>query len=180
MRSAFPSQLCNRTIRINCTTMRVRAIKVESQRGIRRTSRTFSIAALVLLTAALTACGGSSNGSKIYVVGLGTPNVQILAVSSSGGLTADTTNLAGTGSQPDAIILAGHFAYVLDSTGGIQPGGISEYAISGSGTLSAARTATALGTATLTATPPKTGLNPLSMAIHSNGKFVFVANRGSN
>jgi 6-phosphogluconolactonase len=160
--------------------MRVRAIAVEPQRSIRRTARTFFLAALVLLTAALTACGGSSNGKKIYVVGLGTPNVQIFGASSSGGLTADTTDLAGTGSRPDAIILTRHFAYVLDSTGGAQPGGISEYTIGGSGTLSAARTAQALSTTTVTSTPPKTGLNPLSMVMDSNGKFVFVANQGSN
>ena len=160
--------------------MRVRASTIKSQCGIRRTARTFSIAVLGLLTAVLTACGGSSNGNKIYVVGLGTPNVQILAVSSSGGLTANTTNLAGTGSRPDAIILTGHFAYVLDSTGGVQPGGISEYTVGSSGTLSAARTAAALSSSTGTATPPKTGLNPLSMVMHSNGKFVLVANQGSN
>jgi DNA-binding beta-propeller fold protein YncE len=160
--------------------MRVRAVAVEPRCSIGRTARTFSIAALVLLTAALTACSGSSNGKKIYVVGLGTPNVQIFAVTSSGGLAADTTDLAGTGSRPDAIILTRHFAYVLDSTGGAQPGGISEFAITGSGTLSAARTAQALSTTTVTATPPKTGLNPLSMVIDSAGKFVFVANQGSN
>ncbi len=160
--------------------MRVRAITVEPQCSIRRIARTFSIAAIVLLTAALTACGGSSNGKKIYVVGLGTPNVQIFGASSSGGLTADTSNLAGTGSRPDAIILTRHFAYVLDSTGGALQGGISEYTIAGSGTLSAARTAQILSTTTVTATPPKTGLNPLSMVIDSNGKFVFVANQGSN
>lgn len=160
--------------------MCVRAITVKSQQSIRRTARTLSIAALVLLTAALTACGGSSNGKKIYVVGLGTPNVQIFAVSSSGGLTADTTNLAGTGSRPDAIIVAGHFAYVLDSTGGVQPGGISEFTVGGAGTLSAARTAVALSSSTVLATPPKTGLNPLSMVMHPNGKFVLVANQGSN
>jgi 6-phosphogluconolactonase (cycloisomerase 2 family) len=133
-----------------------------------------------LLAAALTACGGSGNGNKIYVVGLGTPNVQIFAVSGSGGLTADTTNLAGTGSRPDGIILTRHFAYVLDSTGGAQPGGISEYTVGGSGTLAAARTAQALSTTTVTATPPQTGLNPLSMVMDSKGKFVFVANQGSN
>jgi 6-phosphogluconolactonase (cycloisomerase 2 family) len=160
--------------------MRVRAITLKSQCGICRTARTFSIAALGLLTAVLTACGGSSNGKKIYVVGLGTPNVQILAVSSSGGLTADTTNLAGTGSRPDAILLTGHYAYVLDSTGGVQPGGISEYTVGGSGILAAARTSIALSSSTVNATPPKTGLNPLSMVMHSNGKFVFVANQGSN
>jgi 6-phosphogluconolactonase len=138
------------------------------------------MAVLGLLSVVWTACGGSSNGSKIYVVGLGTPNVQIFAASSSGGLTADTTNLAGTGSRPDAIILAHHFAYVLDSAGGVQPGGISEYTVGGSGTLSAARTAIALSSTTVTATPPKTGLNPLSMVMDSKGKFVFVANQGSN
>ncbi len=160
--------------------MRVRAITVKPQCSIRRTARKFSIAAIVLLTAALTACGSSSNGKKIYVVGLGTPNVQIFGASNSGGLTADTTNLAGTGSRPDAIILSRHFAYVLDSTGGAQPGGISEYTIGGSGTLSPARTAQVLSTTTVTATPPKTGLNPLSMVMDSSGKFVLVANQGSN
>jgi 6-phosphogluconolactonase (cycloisomerase 2 family) len=177
-------QLCNRTIYIQGNVMRVRvrfrAITGEPRWSIRRIARTFSIAALVLLTACLAGCGGSSSGKKIYVVGLGTPNVLILGVSSSGALTADTTDLAGTGSRPDAIILARHFAYVLDSTGGAQPGGISEYKIGGAGTLSAARTAQALSTTTVTATPPKTGLNPLAMAIDSNGKFVFTANQGSN
>ena len=160
--------------------MRGRVVAVEPQRSVRWTARAFFLAVLVLLTVALTACGGSSNGKKIYVVGLGTPNVQIFGVSGSGGLTADTTNLTGTGSRPNAVILTRHFAYVLDSTGGAQPGGISEYTISSKGTLAAARTAQALSTTTVNATPPKTGLNPLSMVIDSNGKFVFVANQGSN
>jgi 6-phosphogluconolactonase len=161
--------------------MRDCTITVESQCSIRRIVRTFSKAALVLLTAALAACGGgSSNGNKIYVVGLGTPNVQIFGVSSSGGLTADTTDLAGAGSRPDAIVLTRHYAYVLDSTGGAQPGGISEYSVGGSGTLAAARTAQALSNTTVSSTPPKTGLNPLAMVVGSNGNFVFVANQGSN
>jgi 6-phosphogluconolactonase (cycloisomerase 2 family) len=160
--------------------MHVRAITVEPRSNDQRTSRMFSMVALGLLIAVLMGCGGSSNGKKIYVVGLGTPNVQIFEASGSGALTADTTHLAGTGSRPDAIVLSRKYAYVLDSAGGVQPGGISEFTIGGSGTLSAARTAVALSNTSIPATPPKTGLNPLSMVMDSNGKFVFVANQGSN
>lgn len=143
--------------------------------------RVAGAAVALLLIAALVACGGSSGGGpKIYVVGLGASNVEIFTSSDSGVLTADMTDLAGTGSRPDAIVLNSHYAYVLDSTGGAQPGGVSEYTVGGKGTLSAARTALALSNNNISATPPKTGLNPAAMVEDSKGQYVFVANQGSN
>ncbi len=137
-------------------------------------------AAAVALMLALAGCGGSSAGNKLYVVGLGTPNVEIFDVSSAGALTADTTNLIGTGSRPDAIMLTRKYAYVLDSAGGTQPGTITEYKFNGTGTLSLERTSDVLSTTSLPSTPPKTGLNPTAMAMDSNNKFMFTANQGSN
>jgi 6-phosphogluconolactonase len=158
--------------------MRVRGITVEPRCNFLPV-RIFSAAAVALVLAALTACG-SSAGRKLNVVGLGSSDVQMFAVSDSGVLTADTTHFAGTGSRPDAIVLNRHFAYVLDSAGGAQPGAISEYTVGSSGALSATNLTTAASTAAVAATPPKTGLNPVAMIVESTGKFVCVANQGSN
>jgi 6-phosphogluconolactonase (cycloisomerase 2 family) len=152
--------------------------RIESPCGIARIV-VIATAAVVLLAMALTGCGSSSHAKKIYVVGVGTPNVEMFDVSSSGMLTANTS-FAGTGGQPDAIIVGRKFAYVLDSSGASQPGGITEYLVAGTGTLSSARTSQVLSTTTLSATPPKTGINPLAMVIDANSKFVFVANQASD
>jgi hypothetical protein len=46
---------------------------------------------VVLMLAVLAACGGGA-GRKLYVVGLGSPDVQTFGASGSGVLTADTTH----------------------------------------------------------------------------------------
>ncbi|MGZ4812004.1 MAG: lactonase family protein [Terriglobales bacterium] len=155
-------------------------VVVSIQRQCRRLAgRAVSIVVLLLLFGAYVACGGGGSAAKLYVVGLGLADVQSFSVASSGTLSADAT-VFGTGSRPDAIVLTHHFAYVLNAASAAQPGAISEFALKSNGTLSPARTATALSTTNLSATPPKTGLNPLAMVADSKTKFVFVANQGSN
>jgi 6-phosphogluconolactonase len=152
---------------------------VPMQRQCRKPGgRVVSIAVLLLPFGVYVACGGGS-AAKLYVVGLGLSDVQSFSVSSSGTLSADTT-VVGTGSRPDAIVLTRHFAYVLNAASAAQPGSISEFTVSSKGAFSQARTTTVLSNTTLSATPPKTGLNPLAMAADAKTQFIFVANQGSN
>ena len=135
--------------------------------------------AIVLTLAVLAACGGGAS-RKLYVVGLGSPDVHTFGVSGSGMLTPDTMHFAGTGSRPDGIVVNRHFAYVLDASGAPQPGAISEYTVGSSGLLTAITVTTTSSTTSVAATPPATGVNPVAMILDSTRKFVCVANQGSN
>jgi 6-phosphogluconolactonase (cycloisomerase 2 family) len=148
---------------------------------VRRTSWvrgwfTLSVTALVLT--ALCGCGGST-AKVLYAVGPNSPNVTIFTVSTSGELTPRTDSVS-TGSNPVAIAVDPRlrFAYVVDSAGGITPGGISQYTLNaGSGALAVA-TLPATGGTTSPSTPIETGIGPVAIAIDSTGAFVFVATTG--
>ncbi|MFI5089261.1 MAG: lactonase family protein [Terriglobales bacterium] len=138
-----------------------------------------SLVALVL--GGVGGCGGGGGSKILYAVGLGSPNVTTLTVSSAGALTA-TSNFASTGSAPDVIGIDPllRFAYVVDSAGGIGAGGVSQYLLSRStGILTIATFSSTNGTAPAS-TPVPTGVNPSALSIDGSGFFVFVANQGSN
>jgi 6-phosphogluconolactonase (cycloisomerase 2 family) len=149
----------------------------------RRTSwvrRWFTLSVLPVLLAALCGCGGRAQ-KALYAVGLDSPNVTIFTVSSSGELTLLSDSVS-TGSAPVAIALDPHFhfAYVVDSAGGIGPGGVSQYTVNaGSGALAVALLPTT-GGAALPSTPVETGVSPAAIAIDASAAFVFVANQGSS
>jgi 6-phosphogluconolactonase (cycloisomerase 2 family) len=140
-----------------------------------------AVAATTLVVGVICGCGGGSSPSKVvYAVGLGSPNVAIFTISGSGGLSPVTS--VNTGSGPDAIAIdPGHrFAYIVDSAGGVGPGGVSQYILdSKSGFLTAATISTNNGTAP-PAAPAETGTNPVAMVIDVTGTYAFVANQGSN
>ena len=147
-----------------------------------RTLRTrwlgLSLVALVL--GGVGGCGGGGGSKTLYAVGLGSPNVTILTVLSSGALTF--TNSVGTGSAPDAIAIDPQlrFAYVVDSADGIGPGGVSQYVLNrNSGSLAVATLPAIAGGTTSPSTPIETGVGPAAIAIDSTGTFVFVANTGA-
>ncbi len=156
----------------------------------RRTSwvrRWFTLSMMALVLAALCGCGGSAQ-KVLYAVGLGSPNVTIFTVSSSGALTV-TSDSVSTKSAPDAIGIDPllRFAYIVDSAcssvdrstcGGL--GGVSQYTLNaGSGALAVVTIAASNGT-TPPSSPVPTGVNPTAIAIDSTGTFVFVANQGSD
>ncbi len=137
-----------------------------------------SLVALVL--AGVGGCGGSGGGSKIlYVLGLGSPNVSIFAVSGGGALTF--TGSVSTGAAPNAIGIDPmlRFAYVVDSGGGSQPGGVSQYVLTRSTGLLTVATLPAANGTNSPSTPIETGIGPAAIAIDGTGNFAFVANTGA-
>jgi 6-phosphogluconolactonase (cycloisomerase 2 family) len=131
-----------------------------------------------LALTALCGCGGGTV-KVLYAVGTGSPNVTIFTVSSSGALAVESDSV-GTGSTPLAIAVDPRlrFAYVVDSAGGIDPGGVSQYTVNaGTGALAVA-TLPATGGTTSPSTPIETGIGPVALAIDGTGTFVFVANTG--
>jgi len=149
-----------------------------------RTSNTgwLAVAATALVAGIICGCGGGGSKSKVvYAVGPDSPNVAIFAVSGSGEL-APVGSPVSTGSAPDAIAIdpAHRFAYIVDSTNGIGPGGVSQYILDPkSGNLAVATFSATNGT-TPPATPAETGTNPVAIVIDDTGTFVFVANQGSD
>lgn len=133
----------------------------------------------LMALAALCGCGGGTQ-KVLYAVAPGSDNVSIFTVSGSGALTT-TSEPVSTGQGPVAIAIDPQlrFAYVVDSAGGIGPGGVSQYTLSaGSGALAVATLPASNGT-TPPSTPAPTGVNPVAIAIDSTGSLVFVANQGS-
>ena len=147
-----------------------------------RTLRTrwLALTLVALVLGVVGGCGGGGGGSKIlYAVGLGSPNVAIFTVSSAGTLTF--TGSVSTGSAPDAIGIDPllRFAYIVDSGGGIAPGGVSQYVLTRStGVLTVATLPAANGTSS-PSTPIETGVGPAALAIDGTGSFAFVANTGA-
>ena len=136
----------------------------------------------LLLALVLTGCfGGGGSGKILYVVGAATPSVALLKVSSSGALTASST--VASGASPDAILIAPNrkFAYVADSAGTTVAGGVSQYTLNGSGTLTpVTQTVNSTTITTTTAPAVKAGINPVALAVDQNTQFLFVANQTSN
>ena len=129
----------------------------------------------------LVACGSGGVGKTVYVIGLGTPQVAQLQVSSSGELT-DTPNVAPVGSNPTFILIEPRkrFAYVADSSNGVTQGAVSQLAVAtNTGMLSpiTLTNAISVGQPVL---PQPVGTNPVAMAVDAGGNFLFVANKGSN
>ncbi len=140
----------------------------------------WKVAVLLIALAALAGCG-SSPQKRLYAVGLGTPDVVTFHVSNTGALTSTAT--LGTGSVPTAIIVAPNrrFAFVADSAVGSDTGGISQYTMSSSSGVLAGNTTDANGNPGSIPVPPVlAGTNPVALAVDSKGKFLFVANQGSN
>jgi 6-phosphogluconolactonase len=136
----------------------------------------FTLIALALASG----CGGGGASKLLYAVGLGSSNVAILSVSSSGTLTSVASVSAGIGSAPSAIAIdpQRRFVYILDSaSGGATAGGVSQYVLNKTGTLTQATFSSTNGT-TPAAGPAETGVNPKSIAVDITGAFVFVANQG--
>jgi 6-phosphogluconolactonase len=137
----------------------------------------WSVIALAL--AAVCGCGGGAQ-KVLYALAPGSDNVSIFMVSSAGALSASDSVSTGTGPVAMAIDPLLRFAYVVDSAGGIGPGGDSQYTLNaGSGALAVATLPASNGT-TPPSIPAPTGVNPTAIAIDSTGSFVFVANQGSN
>ncbi len=143
----------------------------------------FAIAVLLSAATALLGCGGGSR-KVLYVVGTGTPSIQLFQVQSNGSLAA-TNDMVGTGGSPNALVVTPNrkFAYVTDSAGATVAGGVSQYTITSSSGVPAVLTvATNTSTTTLSnPTPPApTGINPVALALSNSGSFLVVANQGSN
>lgn len=140
----------------------------------------FILSFMAVVLAALCGCGGGAQ-KVLYAVAPGSNNVSIFTVSSSGVLTVTADSVA-TGSGPVAIAIDPmlRFAYIVDSAGGVGPGGVSQYTLNaGSGALAVATLPASNGT-TPPSVPVPTGTNPGAIAIDSTGSFVFVANQGPN
>jgi 6-phosphogluconolactonase (cycloisomerase 2 family) len=152
----------------------------------------FLSAALLLVSLGLTSCSntstttGTSGLGYVWVVAQGDTSVTFYSMNlTTGQLTINSTNPAATtGSMPSAVIVApsGKTMFVVDSanscTGliatlpnGTQVTGpvgcISPFTINSDGTLTAITQTTAVG------------LTPTSVATDPAGKFLFVANLGS-
>ena len=135
---------------------------------------------LALALGGVSSCGGGGGSKVLYAVGLGSPSVTIFAVSGAGALTVITS--VGTGSAPDAIAIDPQlrFAYVVDSAGGIGPGGVSQYVLDRkSGGLAVATLPPIAGGTSSPSTPIESGVGPAAIAIDSTGTFAFVANTGA-
>lgn len=140
-----------------------------------------AVAATTLVVGVICGCGGGGGTAKVlYALGLGSPSVTIFTVSGTGGLTVASS--VSTGSAPSAIALdpSRRFAYIVDSAGGIGPGGVSQYVLnSKSGALVVATFSSTNGTRP-PSTPVETGTNPSGIVVDRSGTYVFVANQGSD
>ena len=150
---------------------------------MRRLFRGLTIAVLPVAAVALVGCGGGSR-KVLYVVGTGTPSIQLFQVQSNGTLAA-TNDTAGAGGSPFGIVVTPNkkFAYVVDSAGATVAGGVSQYTVASStGVPSVLTVATNTSTTTLSnPTPPApAGINPVSLALSNAGNLLFVANQASN
>lgn len=145
---------------------------------VRQACRTAVACVIAAACLALAGCGGG--GTKtLYAVGLGSSVVQDFQVSSTGALTANTTT--STGANPSFIVVDPQhkYAYVSNTAGGVGNGAVSQYTVAGNGQLGV-NTSSAGTTTSVSVLPVPTGVNPVAMATDPGGKFLFVANQGSN
>lgn len=135
------------------------------------------LAALVI--AVVCGCGGGSGGNILYALGLGSPSVRILQISSAGALIG--IDSVSTGASPNAMAIDPlvRFAYVLSSSGGVGLGGVSQYVVGKGGRLTVATFSSTGGTGAAS-TPVVTGTNPAAIVEDTSGLYVFVASRGTN
>jgi 6-phosphogluconolactonase (cycloisomerase 2 family) len=143
-------------------------------------ARWLAMSLMAVLLGGVSGCGGGGGGNKIlYALGLGSPSVAVFTVSSSGTLTS--AGSVTTGAAPNAIGIDPllRFAYIVDSGGGIGPGGVSQYVLTRStGALTVATLPAANGNNS-PSTPIETGVGPAAIAIDGTGVFAFVANTGA-
>jgi len=135
--------------------------------------------AVVVVFGVLGGCGGGGGDKILYAVGLGSPTVAVFSVSSSGALTARSP--VTTGAAPSAIVIDPllRFAYVIDSGGGVGPGGVSQYVLTRSSGALVVATLPAANGNNSPSTPIETGVGPAGMAIDGTGAFAFVVNTGA-
>jgi 6-phosphogluconolactonase len=126
---------------------------------------------LALVALGLISCGtnttttGSSSTGLLYVVTQGDSSVSTFGIELGNGTISTNGNLTPTGNMPAAIVFAGAAAFVLNT----QDNTISSYTFNADGTLAAGSTTNLTSAST-----------PMGMTVDSGGKFLFVANQGSN
>ncbi|HEU5453138.1 MAG TPA: beta-propeller fold lactonase family protein, partial [Terriglobales bacterium] len=127
----------------------------------------------------LAGCGGGGK-KTLYVTGQGSSAVENFTVSGSGALTANGST--STGANPSVVVADPQqkYAFVANVAGGVSAGAVSQYTVAGNGLLSANTSNIGISTTSSTIPPAPVGINPLAMAIDPGGKFLFVANQGSN
>jgi 6-phosphogluconolactonase len=119
---------------------------------------------------------GSGTGF-LFITTQGDSLVSSFTINLGSGVISANGKGAATGNTPSAIILApaGSTLFVANRNPSTPPapGTITSYTVNADGTLSAG---------SCTAAPPAclTDLTPVGMATDSGGKFLFVANQGSN
>jgi len=142
-------------------------------------ARWLALSLVALALGGVGGCGGGGGSKILYAVGLGSPNVTVFTVSGSGALTAASS--VSTGSAPNVIGIDPllRFAYIVDSGGGISPGGVSQYVLNRRTGVLAVATLPPINGTNSPSTPIETGVGPVALAIDSTGSFAFVANTGA-
>jgi 6-phosphogluconolactonase len=125
---------------------------------------------LVLVALGLIACSTSnsttaSSSGILYVVTQGNSSVSAFGITLSNGAISTNGNATATGAMPASIVFAGNAAFVANS----QDNTISSYMLNTDGTL-----------ATGSTTKLTSASTPMGLAVDSGGKFLFVADQGSN
>ena len=126
---------------------------------------------LALVGLGLISCGtnntttAASASGILYVVTQGNSSVSAFGIDLANGTVTTNGNATATGNMPAAMILTASAAFVANR----QDNTISSYTFNSDGTLTVGSTTNLTNAST-----------PMGMAIDSAGKFLFVANQGSN
>lgn len=137
---------------------------------------------VMLLAAACLGLAGCGGGGKktLYVTGQGSSVVENFTVPGNGALVANGS--VSSGANPSAVIVDPQqkYAFVANAAGGVGPGAVSQYTVGGNGQMSVNTANIGISTTSATIPPAPVGVNPVALAIDPGGKFLFVANQGSN